>query len=211
MNRWAELWEDWRYLYRQKGHHAWPEIVRDLRHLPGRHLQFYVLERPLQEPLPDLPPKVALELRPFRAEDVPLVRQIDRPSEARMCGRRLRAGHIGMAAWHAGRLVGYAWALDETAQSLERVTIPLMPGEVLFTDAYTAPSFRGRGVQTALAMARLSYFQQRGYRRAWMYIEIHNAPSLAVWERKFGSYRSAMLDFYRVGPWRWQTYRPLEA
>ncbi len=211
MNRFAELWEDWQYLYRREGPHAWREIGQDLLHLPFRHLTFFVLERSLTTSLPNLPPKVPLDIRIIRPDDVSLIRQIDRPSEARMCERRLNLGHIGLVALHQEQLVGYAWSLDEIAQSLERVTIPMQAGDVLFTDAYTAPSFRGRGVQTALALARLSYFQKQNYRRALMYIEIHNAPSLAVWERKFGSRRIARLDFYRLGPWRWQTYHPLEA
>jgi GNAT superfamily N-acetyltransferase len=174
-------------------------VVQAVVTLPYRRLGFVVVARSLLEPLPDLQPKIALEIREFEPADVDLVKQIDRPSEARACALRLAHGHKGLLALHNGQPAGYAWGCAEMA--LERVHLKLDPGEVLCTDACTALAFRGKGVQTALTLARFRLFRDLGYQRAIAYIEARNYPSLAVW-RKFGSRVVGHVDFSRVGPWR---------
>ena len=76
---------------------------------------------------------------------------------------------------------------------------------MLCTDAFTAPAFRGQGIQTTLSLARLRFFQDLGCKRAIAYIEVDNAPSLAVW-RKVEAQVVAHADFERVGPWRRTRY-----
>lgn len=72
---------------------------------------------------------------------------------------------------------------------------------MICVDAYRAPAFRGRGVQTALTLARFRLFRDLGYRREVTYIEQRNDPSLAVW-RKAGSQVVGHVDYIRIGPWR---------
>jgi len=85
--------------------------------------------------------------------------------------------------------------------TLERVNLKLDSGDVLCMDAYTAPAFRGQGVQTALALARCRLFRNMGHRRAITYIIKNNYPSLVVW-RKIGSQIVGQGDFRRIGFWR---------
>jgi GNAT superfamily N-acetyltransferase len=166
--------------------------------LPYRRLHFVVVARSLLEPLPDLQPKIALEIREFEPTDVDSVRQINRPSEARACAQRLARGHKGLLAWHNGQVAGYAWGCTEMA--LERVNLKLDSGDVLCMDAYTAPAFRGQGVQTALALARCRLFRNMGHRRAITYIIKNNYPSLVIW-RRIGSQIVGQGNFRRIGPW----------
>ena len=56
-------------------------------------------------------------------------------------------------------------------------------------------------VQTALTLARFRMFHELGYRRAVCYIEEKNAPSLAVWQRKFAGQTIGRIDFIRLGLW----------
>lgn len=200
VDRLTELIHDWRYLTRRDGwRSAMPEVMRDIVKLPYLHTKFVVLARSLSEPLPDLQPKLALEIREFEPDDVDLVRQINRPSEAQACAQRLILGHKGLVAWYDDRMIGYGWVCTDT--TLERIPVPLNPGDMLCTNAYTAPAFRGRGVQTALVLARLRLLRDLGYRRAIVYIVEDNHPSLAVW-RKVGSQVIERGDFRRIGPWR---------
>jgi RimJ/RimL family protein N-acetyltransferase len=157
------------------------------------------------EPLPDLEPKIALEIRPIELVDLEWVRQINRPSEARALARRLACGQKGLIALFQRQPVGYAWGCAEVDPALERVQLMLRPGDALYVDAYTAPAFRGRGIQTALLLTRLRLFRDLGYRRVVAYIEKRNAPSLAVW-RKVGSQEIGQIDFLRIGPWRCTRY-----
>jgi GNAT superfamily N-acetyltransferase len=201
-DRLSELIEDWIYLIRRDGvKSALPAVGLEITRVPYRHLSFRIIACSLTAPLPDLQPKLPLEIRPFEQTDLEFVRQIDRPSEARACARRLERGHTGLLALHQGRMIGYAWACTEVSPSLERVQLTLAPGDVLCVDACTAPAFRGKGVQTALALARCRLFGDLGYQRALAYIEQRNAPSLAAW-RKLGGQEIGEIEFQRIGPWR---------
>lgn len=204
--RLSEIWADWRLLVQRDGWRAaWPQIRRELLTLPYRRMEYLVLARPLDESLPPVQAKVPLEFRPFTPEDLEFVRREHLPTEAALCARHLALGHDGLAACLNGAIVGYAWSCADT--SLERIELKLAPGDILLTDAFTAPAARGQGVQTALSLARLHAARARGYRRAITYIEIHNTPSLTVWQKKLGAIVLAHLIFRRVGFWRQTSYR----
>ena len=201
-HRLAELIEDWQYLTRQDGiKSALPIVAREIARLPYRHLQFIILTRLLAEPLSELQPKIPLEIHQFETSDLELVRAIDRPSEARLCERRLEGGQRGLVALHQGQIAGYAWGCIHVDWELERVHLQLEPGDILCTDVYTAPGLRGNGVQTALTLRRFQMFRELGYHRAICYIEVNNTPSLAVWQRKFGAETAGKINFIRIGPW----------
>ena len=202
ITRLTELLEDWKdFLQRDGVRSALPAIGREIVQLPYRHMNFLLLARSLIEPLPDLQPKITLDIRPFTQTGLDLVREIERPSEVRLCVRRLAHGHVGLLALHENRPAGHAWACIKIDPGLERVHPRLEPGDVLCADVYTAPAFRGQGIQTALVLARFRLFRDLGYRRAICYIEISNAPSLAVWQRKLGGQIIGQVDFIRAGPW----------
>jgi GNAT superfamily N-acetyltransferase len=175
------------------------KAIQDIVALPHRHTKFVVMARSLLEPLPDLQPKMTLEIREFEPADVDLVRQINCPSEARVCAQRLARGHKGLVAQHKAQVVGYGWGCTE--MSLERMPVQLDSGDMLCTDAYTTPAFRGQGVQTAIMLARLRLFRDLGYNRALTCIIENNYPSLTVW-RKVDSQVVKRGDFRRIGPWR---------
>jgi GNAT superfamily N-acetyltransferase len=203
VGRLKELIEDWCFLF-QRGERwaAALTILRELAQLPYRHMRFVIVNRSLTDPLPDLQPRIALEVRDFSWADVELVRHVHRPSEARLCARRLERGHIGVVAFHRGQPAGYAWASSQMDPNLERVNIELQPRDAFCVDAYTAPAFRGQGVQTALAIARLRRLRDLGFLSMLAYIEEGNNPSLAVWQRKLGGQVVGHMDFLRIGPWR---------
>jgi GNAT superfamily N-acetyltransferase len=207
ISRLAEFIEDWNYLIRRDGWRgALPAIGQELVRLPYRHMKFFIVARSLLDPLPDLQPKTAFEIREFGSADLDLVRHMDRPSEARLCARRLAHGHKGLLALHKGQPAGYAWASDKVELTLERVHLKLKPGDMICVDAYTFPAFRRQGVQTALALARFRLFRDMGYQRAVTYIEVRNYPSLHVWQKKMGSQVIGHVEFVRIGPWRQLRY-----
>lgn len=201
-SRLAELIEDWMHMLRRDGlRSALPAVGQEIARLPYRHLRFLVIARSLSQPLPEIQPRIALEIRPFEPADFGLVREIDRPSEARQAALRLESGYKGLVALYQGQLAGYAWGCAEINPQIERVQIKLEPGDVLCNDAFTNPAFRGQGVQTALALARFRLFRDLGFCRAICYIERKNAPSLAVWQRKLGGHIVGNIQFLRFGPW----------
>lgn len=205
-HRLAELVEDWSYMFRQRGPRvALPVVLCEIARLPIWHCRYKVLARSLVEPLPTVWPRIAAEIRSFEPADLEMVRHIDRPSEVKQCAKRLALGHQGLIALYDGQPAGYAWCCMDCNPIVERVRLRLEPGDVLCVDAYTAPAFRGQGIQTALALARMHLFREQGYQRAIAYIETGNLPSLAVWH-KVGSREVDLIDFLRIGPWRWTRY-----
>lgn len=202
IGRLSEYTEDWKYFCERDGlKSSLLLIASDIVELPYRHLRFVLVARSLLDPFPDWQPKIQLLIRPFEQDDLDLVRQINRPSEARLCALRLTKGHQGLVGFSDRRLAGYAWGSTDMHTRLERVHPKLCPGDVLFTDSYTAPAFRGQGIQTALTLARFHLFRELGYYRAISYIEVRNSPSLAVWQRKFNCQTIGTIDFTRIGPW----------
>lgn len=204
VGRMAELVEDWRFVLLSRGWKfglTW--FAKQLILLPYRSMPYVIMSRSLAEPLPDHTPKIALAIRPFVSGDLTLVRSENLPSEARLFARRLEMGHTGLVACHGAQVAGYSWACTDT--TLERLELRLEAGDVLFTDSFTIPAFRGQGVQTALSVVRMRQFRERGYTRAVMYIEEQNQPSLAVW-RRLGAQVTARVRFRRLGFWRSTLY-----
>jgi GNAT superfamily N-acetyltransferase len=198
----AELIEDWKFMFWHDGtFHALPSIGLEIAGLFYRHVRFLVIARSLIDPFPNFRPTLSLEIRPFEQADLKIVRDVSRPSEAKQCARRLERGHQGLIALNRSNLAGYAWGYTELHPQLERVAIELEPGDVLCNDVYTNPIYRGKGVQTALTLARFKLFRNLGFRRAICYIETNNIPSLNVWQRKLGGMTIGSIDFMRIGPW----------
>jgi GNAT superfamily N-acetyltransferase len=202
VSRVIALMEDGVHVWRRPGWGAALTATgRELARWPHQHIRYGVLARSLSEALPDLSPPPALEIRAIGPDDLGLVRRIARPSGVRSCELRLARGYQGWLALHDGQAAGHAWATPAPAPTLERAPVRLAPGDVLCAYAYTDPAFRGRGVHTALTLARLRLFRQLGYRRAVAYVQLGNHPSLAVW-RKLGAHVVGRADVRRVGPWR---------
>lgn len=202
VGRLLELVEDWKFLVQREGLvNALPTITHEITQLPYKHLKFFIIARSLSDPLPNLRPRIDLEILPFEESHLELIRLIDRPSSAKLCARRLALGHQGFIAFYQNTPVGYAWGCAEMHPAVEQVPIQLEPGDVLCTDVYTNPAYRGKGVQTALSLARFKMFRELGFCKAICYIEVRNAPSISVWQRKLGGQIVGDIDFIRIGLW----------
>ncbi len=164
-------------------------------------LHFNIIACPLDQPWHLSSPKIPLQIRPFEAADIQRIAGIDRPSEAKRCEERLAHGYYGLVGCCQDEIAGYAWAFTSIDPTFENVQLTLQPGDFVCDNAFTVPSFQGQGVQTALTLKRLEIFRNMGYRRAISYIEVHNHPSLAVWQRKFQGQTIGKIDFLRIGPW----------
>jgi GNAT superfamily N-acetyltransferase len=206
-HRLAELTEDWIYYYKiYPWRQSIPEIAKEVLQLPFRHIHYLVFARFLTKSLPEISVDSSIEIRKFEPRDVPEVAVINRPSEAKLCTKRLARGHLGVSAIHTDKLVGYAWACTNIDPVLERVRIALKPFEFLCTDSFTSLDYRGRGVQTLLTMERFRMLHELGYERAICFIKKDNLPSIAVW-KKLGGQIVGKIDFIRIGRWRYSRYR----
>lgn len=199
--RLIELMSDWKHLIIRGGlRSAWIVILKELIQLPYRHIEYVVLAYPLSNPITKFESELVIEIRPFLKNDLDYVRREFFPSEANMCNQRIKAGHQGLVATSNYVTIGYCWLCKD--DKLERVNLPMLPGDILITDSFTSPSFRGKGVQTKIGIAALQYAKRLGFKRFIMYIEVNNASSLAVWQKKMGADIIGHIDFKRIGFWR---------
>lgn len=188
---------DWGFLARRDGCRPLISKVRDVvRTLPRRRLEYIVMGVPLDSSFSAPARPENIEIRPFIPSDLDFVRREHLPSEAAMCGRRLAVGQEGLTAVLESEPAGYAWLCRNDA--LERVDLPVKSDEVMFTDAFTAPRFRGRGVNTSLALASLQRARKLGCSRLIGYIEAGNGASLYVWLGKMGGRVFQRLEFERI-------------
>lgn len=209
LGRIGDYANDWAWFVERDGWRtASTTIFQELASFPYRRLRFLVLARSLRLQVPEYTPSLDLVIRRFEEADLPLVHNLHRPSEATLCALRLAQSQRGFVAFHGTRLVGYAWAGDHIDPTLERIRIPLLHGDAVCFDAFTAPDLRGRGIQSALVSARLRDLLEQGHERVVAWVERRNLPSLAVWQGKFDGELIGMVDFVRIGPLRRST--PLE-
>lgn len=194
-----EVIVDWIFFIRRDGFKPTFSILLK-ETAPFRRIKFVLVSRALSRALPEFKFSQSIVIRPFLPADLEIVRRENRPSEAKLLERRLEQKHPGLTALVEGEMAGYSWLSPD--MSLERFKLDLAQGDVLFTDAFVFPSFRRRGVNTALVRAKLELARDLGYKRIIAYIEEDNTPSLAVWCKKMGAEVLGRLEYRRIGLWR---------
>lgn len=159
--------------------------------------RLFLLERLLDEPLPDfpLPPGVAIER--LGPDDLDAYAAF-RPGQGRAaCERRLAAGHWCYATRCAGGIVGAVW-LAAGWGSIEVYTY----------DLYTAPAVRGLGLTRASRVPHLRLLRALGYRRVLASVSPDNHAAWAL-QAAVGFRRIAQMGYVGIGPWRRHFCRPL--
>ncbi|MGH8713343.1 MAG: GNAT family N-acetyltransferase [Casimicrobiaceae bacterium] len=161
-----------------------------------------LVERPLDEPVPDFMPKMPVE------PAVLTERQVDdyfafRPNMTRSdVIERLRSGQICFVAWHDGRIVSGAWiSVQPVWISYLGCAIDVDPGDAHVYDKFTLPAYRGYGIANTVRTFHLRHLQHAGYRRAVGAVLPENGSSLRD-DRKGGFRPYGMLTRIRIGPWQ---------
>lgn len=171
--------------------------------------RLFLLERPLDEPLPDfpLPPGVAIER--LGPDDLDAYAAF-RPEQGRAaCERRLAAGHWCYATRRAGGIVGAVW-LAAGWGSIDYLgcRIRLGTDEVYTYDLYTAPAARGLGLTRASRVPHLRLLRALGYRRVLGSVSPDNDAAWAL-QAAVGFRRIGRMGYVGIGPWRRHFCRPL--
>ncbi len=151
--------------------------LRDLWHSQGAagvwftalalsvYRRMLLLERPLDEPIPEYVPRVAAEIRPLTAAD-----EIDygklQPHDARRFLTRMELGHQCWGAWCEDGLRHVCWvAFREAWIDYLARPLPLAQGEVYSYGLFTHPGWRGLGLSPARTTRYMSALRAQGYRR----------------------------------------------
>jgi RimJ/RimL family protein N-acetyltransferase len=91
--------------------------------------------------------------------------------------RRLSNNWILFIAYMNDELVGAAWALTNTSD-LKIKIVPLLEGDIVIINCWTLPSFRGRNIYPFLLSLVAKHFEERNFKRAFVYANERNIPSI---------------------------------
>jgi len=162
-----------------------------------------LLERPLGDPLPEVPSQARLavgQLEETEVDEYLEFRPDTVPAEVR---RRLAAGQRCFLTRHEGRIVSATWAaVGRVRVDYLAYELPLEADEVYCYDSLTAPSARGRDITAARSIERMRYLRDAGYRRMLGLVLPENAAARRH-AAKLGWRPIGVIGCVRLGPWRW--------
>ena len=172
-------------------------LIGRLRHLLYNRIEWIVLVRSLEEPLPSIEPRLAVGYSMAAASGLSRLREISFPSRLSHFRTRLWHGRTCVLAMHQGRVAAYCWATDELSFEIDNLELRLRPGDAYIDDLYTAPEFRGQRIGMATHRWLLNHLQERGFKRAVTVVREHNTPALKIHE-KLGFVEADHLTFRRM-------------
>jgi GNAT superfamily N-acetyltransferase len=95
----------------------------------------------------------------------------------------LASGYRALILLADGKCFGYTWSFDHTVPPhlahphLERLAMPLSPGDTYMFDLFVQPEYRGKGVATEFFKRAMWMEKEMGYTRAWGMVLATNTPA----------------------------------
>lgn len=161
-----------------------------------------LLERPLDDPIPDLPLPPGVTVLPLRLADVPAYLAFRPDQAAAIIERRLGDGEWGFAAWRDGAIVMASWTSPQRARiDYLDWELALAPDEAYSYDLYTVPAFRGRGLASAARVSMLRDARERGCRRLFSALLPENTPGWRTPDT-LGFRQIGWIGYVGPAPWR---------
>jgi GNAT superfamily N-acetyltransferase len=161
-----------------------------------------LLERELDDPLPDVHTPIELELGLLDPADLAdyLALVPDATSDGVL--GRLAHGDQCFTARREQTLVGVSWAAARDVHIWYlHGALRLRDGEALIDGGYVAPAWRGRNVATALGAFRLAWLREAGLTKVLALILPENSAAFGP-PLKLGYRRSGVVRALGVGPLR---------
>jgi RimJ/RimL family protein N-acetyltransferase len=161
-----------------------------------------VMERPLDQSLPEVTPRVPVRIGLLAAHDLPRYGHFRPDLDPTSIQRRAEQGHRCFAVWHEGQIVHAGWAATHGAWiDYLGCAFQLEPGEVYQFDSYTAPAFRGLDLAAARVLWMARFFRDAGFGRLLAVVWPENAPAFRVLD-KAGYRRRGWIRVLGRGRWR---------
>lgn len=167
-----------------------------------RELYFYVYD--MTDPPGTPSARIALEMGTLGSEDLAEYTAMRPGWPGEGAEERLRAGGVCFVARHAGKIVGFGWAMEQGDQ-MEYVprTVGTGDGEIYIADTHTDPRWRGMGVNTAVLRWMCRHYYAQGRRRAMAAMLPYNLASRRAFE-KAGFRLAWRSGYWGKGAWRRQ-------
>ena len=166
------------------------------------------MECPLDQPLPDVHPRLPVRIGLLTAEDLEAYARFRPELDRAAIQLRWDGGHQCFAVWHEGAIVHAGWASTREARvEFLDCHLALEPGDVFQFDSHTAPRFRGRDLAGARVAWMARFFRAAGARRLLAVVWPGNPTAFRPLE-KAGYRRVGSIRAVRLGPFRRVIQRP---
>jgi ribosomal protein S18 acetylase RimI-like enzyme len=161
-----------------------------------------LLERLLDDPIGDPAPAMPVEFALLAEDEIDDYLVLRPEADRARIVEHLAAGWTCAVLRLEDRIVSACWSAAPPYWSayLER-PMPVEPGDVYLTDAWTDARHRGHALAHVLCLHQLHHFRALGFRRALRGTIPENLSALRV-HAKSGFRVIAMLGRLRIGPWR---------
>jgi RimJ/RimL family protein N-acetyltransferase len=182
-------------------HEGWRQagrwLAKTVISLPYSRIEYTVFARSLLEPLPVAEPRRPVTFRLATETDLQRFRGLFSPSRLHHFKGRLAHGRYCFIALDDEHLAAYCWATTQIDFDVDNLEMSLQAGDAYVDDAYTVPTYRRQGIQTAVHLYRLQYMRRLGCQRAVLIVEDENIASQRL-VRKLGYQEVDCLSFRRV-------------
>ena len=182
-------------------HEGWRQagrwLAKTVISLPYSRIEYTVFTRSLLEPLPVAEPRLPVTLRLATETDLLRFRGLVFTSRLHYFERRLAHGRYCFIALNGEHLAAYCWATTQIDFDVDNLEMSLHPGDAYVDDAYTVPTYRRQGIQSAVHLYRLEYMRHLGCRRAVLIVDDGNIASQRL-VRRLGYQAVDCLSFRRV-------------
>lgn len=175
-------------------------LIRYLVSVPYEHIVFDVFVRSLEEPLPVGQPNLPIVMRLATEADLPRLREMVLPSEYQHFAQRLtdsRYCFLALLKDDQSEIVSYCWATTEIDPDIDNLNYDLPSGAAYLDDAFTRPTCRRQGIQTAVHLFRLEYLKSLGCRQVLLIVDVKNHASQKL-VRKLAYQKIGQATFLRV-------------
>jgi ribosomal protein S18 acetylase RimI-like enzyme len=172
-------------------------LSEKLRTLLYCRIEYLVLTRSLEEPLPCLKARLPVTYRIARPDDLSYLRDAVLPSELAYFRNRLAHGRNCVMGFYQDNAASYGWITDEVTFEIDNLRLRLGPGDAYLDDIYTLPAYRHQGIGGELHLRRLQYLKEHGFKQSIIIVRVDNVPSLKIAE-KLGYQEADRLTFRRT-------------
>lgn len=136
--------------------------------------------RSVEEPLANVKIGQGVTVRELRPQDLALFETVVERSDVELYRLLLRGGWTGLIALKEGQLAAYVWLTPQIDPYLERIYVPLAPGDIYVSELRTIPAFRRQGFQKILLKYVIEWAQKKGYSRIVSMAGIYNDASIKL-------------------------------
>lgn len=185
--RWVKLLEKFEEINKKRRSIGWiAAIAQALSSI--KEMFFYTTRtvlfvRPLSLSLKDVSVDPEVVVKELQEQDLAFFETVVERSDLEWYKALLSRGRTCFIAVKDNHLAAYMWLATEIDPHLERVYVPLEPGDVYVVEIKTIPDFRRQGFQKVLLKYALSWAEAQGYRRMVSMTGVDNAASLNLHDK----------------------------